>query len=128
MNLSTKFQITRVAFHHPASMGNYQTLYSKAFALSILWMVYYLPVQGSVWSMRVVAKTLVSFGKIGFKFRTNWGEVCSGGLLWGIFVLSFYMERWQPNWMVRLKVYFSFGWSTGFLLEAWIMYSIKKGS
>ena len=50
-----KFQSAMGAFHHPTLVDNYQTLYSHVFALSILWMVYYLSVLYSVWDMRVAA-------------------------------------------------------------------------
>ena len=43
-----KFQSAMGVFHHPTSQGNYQILYSNIFALSILWMVYYLSVLSSV--------------------------------------------------------------------------------
>ena len=50
-----KFQNAMGAFHHPTLVDNYQTLYSHVFALSILWMVYYLSALLSMWDMRVVA-------------------------------------------------------------------------
>ena len=49
------------AFHHSTVVGNYQTLYSNVFALSILGMAYYLSALLNVWGKRVVALILVVF-------------------------------------------------------------------
>ena len=82
---SAKFQSTMWAFHHPTLVGNYKTLYSDVFALSIQWMVYYLSVLRSVWTMRVVAVALVAFGYIlAFESRNN--------------MIKRFATRWQQDW------------------------------
>ena len=58
---SAKFQRAMGAFHHSTVVGNYQTLYSNVFALSILGMAYYLSALLNVWGKRVVALILVVF-------------------------------------------------------------------
>ena len=61
LTASPKFHSAIVAFHHPTLVGNYQALHSDVFALSILWIVYHLPVLLSVWGMRFIAVTWVVF-------------------------------------------------------------------
>ena len=52
---AAKFQSAMGAFVHPTFLDNYQILYSDVFALSIVWMIYYLSILRSALGIRVVA-------------------------------------------------------------------------